>query len=492
MSNFFEIRASKNARRGWALGLLLAAAGLAWETRALACGGCFHPVVETEPSVVSGHRMAFAVSSTRTVLWDQFSYTGAPQDFSWVLPVKPGAYVEASSQGWFDSLEAATGMRVQSPSLFCPNNADSAGCGCGTMGADSKAMSASGGNYYGETLVTVVHQGTVGPYETVTLRSTNPDALRTWLSVNGYEIPPNIDPIISAYVNEGFDFIALRLSPGQGITQMDPVRVITPGGDYSLPLRMVAAGVSLSVPIVLYVIGEARFSMPDLAETRVDPKDVTWDFANQTSDYADVRLRTLAQNSGRSYLTSYASPEAFTRPFTDENGFTTQIQSSSGATFQNLAALYFGEELGPSTDCATALSWLSSSSPVVDPCAPGDPTSCTPVPTGSIAASSFACNGASDIATAMVGMHPSSVWLTRLELDLPLDALDHDCIVEGAVSQSSIDNHITAGSVKNSPCPEPIFASNLPHQRRPLDAPPEVAYACLIGVWLLRRGMGRA
>jgi glycogen synthase len=51
---------------------------------AAACGGCFGP--PAQPTLVTGHRMAFAISETQTVLWDQFQYQGEPEDFSWVLP----------------------------------------------------------------------------------------------------------------------------------------------------------------------------------------------------------------------------------------------------------------------------------------------------------------------------------------------------------------------------------------------------------------------
>jgi hypothetical protein len=90
--------------------------------------------------------------------------------------------------------------------------------------------------------VTVLHRETVGPDEALTLRSTSGDALTGWLLQNGYLIPPDIAPVIQAYVAEGADFIALRLRPQTGVTQMKPVRVVTPGvsGDDD----------SLEVPIV--------------------------------------------------------------------------------------------------------------------------------------------------------------------------------------------------------------------------------------------------
>ncbi|HEY2410275.1 MAG TPA: hypothetical protein VGI10_29925, partial [Polyangiaceae bacterium] len=71
---------------------------------ARACGGCFHgpPPVTSESTVVTGHRMAYAISAERTVLWDQIQYQGAPEDFAWVLPVKPGATLELSHDAWFE------------------------------------------------------------------------------------------------------------------------------------------------------------------------------------------------------------------------------------------------------------------------------------------------------------------------------------------------------------------------------------------------------
>ena len=107
--------------------------------RARACGGCFG--LPAAQSTVTGHRMAFAVSEERTVLWDQFQYDGEPEDFSWVLPVRPGAYVEASTDAWFETLEAVTQVRVSAPTLTCAS-ASSTGC----MGGDDEETSLADGS----------------------------------------------------------------------------------------------------------------------------------------------------------------------------------------------------------------------------------------------------------------------------------------------------------------------------------------------------------
>src|SRR5262252_10264803 len=104
----------------------LVISSLAFGRDARACGGCFHP--PTVDSIVTGHRMAFAVSDNRTVLWDQIQYSGNPSDFGWVLPVAPGATLELSNDAWFEALESATSTRVTAPQLKCASDNSNSGC----------------------------------------------------------------------------------------------------------------------------------------------------------------------------------------------------------------------------------------------------------------------------------------------------------------------------------------------------------------------------
>lgn len=435
---------------------LLSCLGLCGAPRAaLACGGCFHaPSRDAETTVVTGHRMAFAVSAERTVLWDQIQYQGAPEDFSWVLPVLPGAFIETSTDAWFETLETVTQTQVTSPQLTCATSGGS-GCSCGAGMSASDGASARSGGFDDGSQVVVVHKGTIGPYETVTLRSTDGDALTEWLEGNGYFVPADIAPIIAAYVGEGSDFIALRLKPGAGVQQMQPVRVVTPNGAGLLPLRMVAAGTGASVEIVLYGIAEERLSMPDLHEVSVDTKQLVWDFAGTTSNYGELRRQALARNLGFSTLTSFADRGAFSKQYSAPDGglIGYQVSGSTGQfgvpAFNNFADLYFAQ--------------ASANSPV--------PRTCPSI-VGSLggddliapaSASAFACGDFSDISAAMVGMHPARVWLTRFELELPREALSQDCVVVASESQTAVSNQLVATKFTNPPstCAQPVFESRL-------------------------------
>src|SRR5579883_595612 len=95
--------------------LAAAAAVSAVDRPARACGGCFHPPRGHEATVVTDHRMAFSISQTQTVLWDQIKYSGSPTDFAWVLPVKPGTQVQLSHDEFFAALDAVTQPQVNGP-----------------------------------------------------------------------------------------------------------------------------------------------------------------------------------------------------------------------------------------------------------------------------------------------------------------------------------------------------------------------------------------
>jgi hypothetical protein len=449
-------------------GILFTVFGLA-TGNALACGGCFH--VPSVDSVVTGHRMAFAVSEGRTVLWDQIKYSGDPGDFGWVLPVAPGATIELSTDAWFEALETATSARVSPPQLVCAQNRSSGGC-LGSSSEGSSVVPQGGISDLSGPSVTVLHADSLGPFDMVTLRATDSGALRAWLSSHDYSIQEDVDPIIDAYIDEKMDFIALRLKGNQ---PMQPVRVITPSGDAVLPLRMVMAGTGSSVDIVLYAIGEQRLGLADLTETKLDLTTLTYDYAAAATNYETARQNALAENLGASFLTTFAAKNPFDRTFTRS------LSTVNGKISTQLGQLYFDQGFETAgvneTGCSFALTGLTNDA-LVDTDA---------------AAQQFACGNLTDLSTAMVGMHPSRVWMSRMEMILPREVLGMDCHVKADASQKEVSSDLTARLVKNRPsyCLQPIFESRIARER----TSPALAFAWTLGgiglIGLARRARRR-
>jgi hypothetical protein len=272
---------------------------------ASACGGCF--IAQSENTVVTGHKMILSVSQQQSTLYDQIVYAGDPSSFAWILPVKGLADLGLSSDALFQALDQETTVSVNSPTITCPPPPD---CGYESDFGGGGGAGGSAGTGGGDP-VTVVAQKTVGPYEMVQLKSTDPNALAGWLSSHNYNVPADVQPVINAYVGEGFDFLALKLVPGKGVSAMRPVRVSTPGASPVLPLRMVAAGTGAITPITLWVLAEGRYDTVNMPSFQIEESELVWNWDTQSSNYTALKSATFAATQNLGWLVQ--AGEQFTK-----------------------------------------------------------------------------------------------------------------------------------------------------------------------------------
>ena len=208
---------------------------LTWSAprEAEACGGCFSPP-ETVTSVDS-HRMVVSLSPDKSILWDQIRYSGAPEDFVWVLPVpSPDVQIAVADDLFFFELESQTAPTISPPvlpPLDCPPPPDNDCAFCGGGDPSGGAQDAGAGD------VDIYQEEVVGPYQTVVIGSEDPDALIAWLNDNGYAVPESTRPTIRHYTNLSSLFVVLRLAPDQGVSAMQPIRIEYPGYMSTFPLR---------------------------------------------------------------------------------------------------------------------------------------------------------------------------------------------------------------------------------------------------------------
>jgi hypothetical protein len=384
-----------------AIPVLAAMAAAAIERPARACGGCFSP--PRQVTVVTDHRMAFSISPQQSVLWDQIKYSGEPQDFAWVLPVMPGAQVQLSHDEFFAALDTMSDPVITGPSPGCGPSGGGCGSTFGASASLAEPLPPGGGS------VQVVSQSVVGPYDTVTLHSTDANALYDWLQVNQYDLPDSIRPVVDAYVAGGFDFIALRLAPGQGVQAMQPVRVVSPGAGLTLPLRMVAAGVGAHVGVTLYVIGEGRYEAQNFPNATFDDSKLVWQHAQGISNYEPLSETIMQGGGGRTWLTEFSAPASL-GPLA--------CGSESYAYAHTLGGLYFAQ-----CRCAATNGGADSG-------ADGGTAS---------------CDAFDDLDVALTGIDPQSAWITRMRAILPSDALTGgDLVLQATAPQSQVSNQHTA------------------------------------------------
>jgi hypothetical protein len=423
---------------------------------ARACGACY--ASSSESTVVNDHKMALAISKQRTVLWDQISYSGSPTEFAYVVPARPGTRVEPSADAWFAALDASTRPILMAPqSLRRPGGPayggsegdwghaahDHAGCGCSGESSEASFESAGAASDAGRAStadagagaaerepVDVVEQKVVGPYETVTLRSTEPRALETWLRDHGFAIPAASGPIIDEYVKNGFDFIALRLRPESGVRAIEPVRIVAPGPDPTLPLRMMQIGAGASLGITLWVVGEGRWHTANFPDGAIDFDQLIWDYAQSRSNYQELAKKAMAANGGRSFLTEYADAPDLD-PMSPPPGPTMASNIGLASAYRSACpAVYVPKDAGADArvdagDPADAEAADAGDEAGVDDA--GKP----PVVENST------CD---DLDVALDGLAPADVRITRLRANLPYSALADTLRLEPAPSQARFEN----------------------------------------------------
>ena len=197
----------------------------------------------------------------------------------------------------------------------------------------------------------------VGPYETVQLASSDPTALTTWLTTNGYAIPADIAPVIAAYVARGLRLPRAQARPGHGRQRhaagaRDARRAPSP----TLPLRMVAAGAGATVPITLFVVGEGRYEPTNFPSFTIAASELVWDFSVETSNYAALRQRASRDRrqglAGRGGPARYRSSQITTTSTTTvqsdpaQSGYADSTGNGAPAAAQaDLATLFGGIDM---------------------------------------------------------------------------------------------------------------------------------------------------
>jgi hypothetical protein len=292
--------------------------------------------------------------------------------------------------------------------------------------------------------VQVVGQEVVGSYETVTLRSEDPDALFKWLLANDFDVPDAARPIISDYVKDGLDFLAMRLRPSANVRAMEPIRIVTPGADPTIPLRMMRIGAGAQLGVTLFVIGEGRYHPANFPDAVFDPSKLVWDQAKQLSNYQSLSLQAMAQGNGRAWLTEYAKkPSLDPSASSGSSGMIGNPGLASAYALACPAALPYVPEDGGS--------FLRDAAPDVDESDAGDAeVSDADVPDASGEAGVEAGADAGppyvrtkkcdDLDVALTGLHRSDVWVVRMRANLPNEAMETPLELEPAPDQTPVEN----------------------------------------------------
>ena len=406
-----------------ALGVAAAVSAVtfAGQREARACGGCFHPPTQTV-SDITDERMLLSVSATQSTLYDQIQYSGSPTSFAWVLPIHGTVTVGLSADVLFNTIDTLTATQINPPPLNCP----SPNCFFGANTSGGGSSSGGSGGAFDAPTVMVLAQANVGPYSTVQLHSNDSTALDTWLTQNGFNIPAAVQPILDQYVKEGFDFLAMKLLPNQGVQAMRPVRVTMPGASLSLPLRMASVGTGAVTGITIWVVADGRYEPQNFPFFHIEDTQLVWDFGSNISNYTTLRVQNEAKlkNAGWEIESSIAVNEQTIK----------NVILSGGQ--------YYGNGLSSSNPVDATQDYLPIGGAQDGGVSAGDG--------GSETADQVRDD---DINTLFVGLNSSTVRVTRIRSDIAQTAMTSDFILQAASDQSELSNVRNVTESVNLTCP---------------------------------------
>jgi hypothetical protein len=236
---------------------------------AWACGACVHHFSPgsgrgVAPQVVTDHRIVMALSSSRTVLWDQFQFSPSDQGFAWIFPIHAGSnvQVDVDDPGFVAALDRET-----VPLIACS----------GSRGGANQPMTQFGPSFSMPNepippamMTTVIHDG-------------DPMTIFDWITAQGYVVPGSIQQnpdgaigdnhmptALDYYVTQHMDFVTVQFAPTTYVRLMPPVRITLDGYDPELPLRGISVGGTEQVGVVLMVLASSRVDVTGFPNARLD------------------------------------------------------------------------------------------------------------------------------------------------------------------------------------------------------------------------------
>jgi hypothetical protein len=365
--------------------------------------------------------MLLAVSTKQTTLYDQIRYSGNPGSFAWVLPIHGTVEVGLSSDVLFASVDTLTTTTIQSPPRNCPPPPVCKSAKRSNGAADAGASPSYSAADAGLPPVSVTKQENVGPYATVQLHpnsTDDPTAITKWLTDNGYVIGDDAKTIIGQYTKEGFDFLAMKLLPKEGVQAMRPVRVTFPGASLALPLRMAAIGTGASVGISIWVVADGRYEPQNFPGYRIKDEDLVWDFAVESSNYTTLRAQSEANLGGKGWEM--------------ESSITLNQQRISNV-IESGGVSYGGYGGAPPANAD-------------DDYLPVEPDGPTPGKTAEDVRNE-------DNATLFAGMTGPNVRVTRMRSDIAHAAMSADLVLQASPDQSELSNVRVVTKSVNLVCP---------------------------------------
>ena len=283
------------------------AAVIGLSSPAEACGGFW--CSQQAPVDQTGEQIIFVDNPDETVTCIvQIAYAGPSERFAWLLPVGGVPEISVSSNVALQRLSEAT-----RPQYVLERHVDGQ---CNQQYVQDEGF-ASGGAAGAPTAgapgadpgVTVLDQGSVGPYDyaTISVVPTLPDpadAAIDWLTSEGYDLTGVDADVLRPYLADGMNLIAFRLTKGNSSGEIRPVVLTYPGDKPSIPIRPTAVAAQDDMGILVWVLGDHQAVPQNYRSLVINEALIDW--FSPLSNYNQVVTTAANEAGGQGFVTELA------------------------------------------------------------------------------------------------------------------------------------------------------------------------------------------
>jgi hypothetical protein len=297
-----------------------------------ACGGFF--CQPQQPVLQAGENIAFGVqqideNTVAVQMAVQINYQGPAEAFAWVLPVPALPEISVGSdllfQGLFEATRPNFVFEVDNArstcsdgifeDLICPEleqGNDGGAFMAPEMAADSEAV--------------VLEEGTVGPFQFVTLESAEdrPESVFEWLNENGYDQPDEARPLVDYYAGMSMKFVALQLQKEAESGDIRPIilKYKIPGNLANspvacIPIQLTSIAATPGMPIQVYTLAPYRGVPKNYVHAELDLRYLDWlgcsngvffgpDQNCYLNDYRNLLEIAAVDVDGHTFVTEFA------------------------------------------------------------------------------------------------------------------------------------------------------------------------------------------
>jgi hypothetical protein len=295
---------------------LVVPAVLGFSSPAEACGGFW--CSQSSPVDQTGEQIIFSKNTDGTVTCVvQIAYTGPSERFAWLLPVAGIPKISVSSSMAIQRLSQATAPQYRLERHLEGTCKQYDYRSSGGAASFFPPPSAGAADAAATPPVQVLDQGSVGPYDYVTI-SVDPaltapaDAAIKWLTDQGYDVFGVTADVLGPYLADGMNLIAFRLTKGVETGSIRPVVITFPGDRPTIPIRPTAVAAQNDMGVLVWVLAEHQAVPENYRSLVLNEALINW--FNSGANYDQVVTAAANEAEGQGFVTELAQA---TTPFND-------------------------------------------------------------------------------------------------------------------------------------------------------------------------------